>query len=224
MKQRVYLKRANASEYVYLAWFELKEPHDLYWGPPSAGLDIESTIVEPNGTTGLLDLNAPDDWDKLPTAHHKHSYHESGLRHTTAGGSGAATITDSEHMPLAALSGPMLLCGVLTGIPAKYPLYHRNLNRHNSRAVILGMTDDDQWFNMRHYFEFYVTPAGAYLPPPLVNVGAEHQQRQPAYSSLSVDLDRILAIRHIQVPLAEDVDDRQTNAVAFWIIPGRPAR
>jgi hypothetical protein len=223
MKQRVYLKRANSSEHTYLAWFELKEPHDLYWGPPGAGLDIESKVIEPDGTTGLLDLSAPDDWDKLPTAHHKHSYHRSGRRHTTAEGSGAAAISDSAHTPLKALSEPMLLCGILTGVPAQYPPYHRNLNRHNSTAVILGMTDDDQWFNMRHYFEFYVTPSGAYLPPPLVNVGAEYQQRQPAYSSLSVDLDRILAIRHIQVPLAEDIH-RRTNMLGFWIIPGGERR
>jgi hypothetical protein len=215
MKQRVYLKRANSSEYVYLAWFELKEPHDLYWGPPKAGLDIESKVIEPDGTTGLLDLSAPDDWEKLPTAHHKHSYHRSGLRHTTAEGSGAAAINDTAHTPLTALIEPKLLCGVLTGVPAKYPLYHRNLNRHNSKAVILGMTDNDQWFNMRHYFEFYVTPSGTYLPPPFVDVSTEYQQRQPTYSSLSVDLDRILAIRHIQVPPQE-----RSTTISYWIIPG----
>jgi len=62
-----------------------------------------------------------------------------------------------------------------------------------------------------------VTPAGALLPPPLVNVSADYHQRQPACSSFSADLDRMLAIRHIQVPLAAD---DATNAVSFWIIPG----
>ena len=122
-------------------------------------------------------------------------------------------------MPLAKLSEPKLLCGILTGIPDKYPLDHQNLNRRNSQAVILQMTDDDQWSNMRHYFEFYVTPSGAQLPPPLVKVGAEYQQRQPAYRTLSVDLDRILAVRHFQVPLAKD-NDRQNNSMSFWLIPG----
>lgn len=218
-KQRVYLKRADVAEYVYLAWFELREPHDLFWGPPTAGLDIPSKTIEPDGTTGLLDLSAPDDWEKLPTARHKHSYHQSGIRHTTADGSGAAAISDSWHAPLATLSEATLLCGVLTGVPAEHPLYHRDLHRHNSTAVILRMTDDHQWFGWRHYFEFYVTPSGFFLPPPLIKVNADYRERQPGYSSLSVDLDRILAIRHIQVPLAED-NHRRTNTVGFWIVPG----
>jgi hypothetical protein len=217
MKQRVYLKRADASEFVHLAWFELEETHDLYWGSPSAGLDIENKIIEPDGTSGLLDLSSPDGWQHLPPAYHKHSYHRSGCRHTTAEGSGAAAIQDSAHEPLPALSEPALLCGVLTGVLANYPLYKRKLNRHNSAAVVLQMMDDDQWFGMRHYFEFYVTQAGAFLPPPLIKVGAEYRERQPAYSSFSEDLDRILAIRHIQVPL-----DCRNDRVGFWIIPGGP--
>lgn len=220
MKQRIYLHRANTSEYVYLAWFELTETQDLYWGCPRAGLDMESKVIETDGSTGLLTLSAPDDWERLPSAHHKHSYHQSGRRHTTAGGSGAAAIADSTHTPLGALIEPTLLCGVLTGIPAKYPRYQRDLNRHNSQAVILGMQDDNQWFDMRHYLEFYVTPSGQAVafPPMLVNVSAQYHQRIPAYSSFSVEFDRILAIRHIQVPI-----DHRSNMVEFWIVPGASA-
>jgi hypothetical protein len=215
MKQRVYLERVATAERAYLAWFELTETHDLYWGAPTAGLDAENMVIEPDGSTGLLNLRAPDDWEQLPSARHKHTYHRSGRRHTTAEGSGAAAIPDSGHVPLDALIEPALLCAVLTAIPDKYPRYQRNPNRGNSRAVIFGM-DDTLWSNWRHYFEFYVAPSGAYLPPPLVNTSALKEQ-QPWYSSLSVDLDRILAIRHIQVPLAED---HRTNMVSFWHIPG----
>jgi hypothetical protein len=215
MKQRVFLRRASTSEVVYLAWFELREPHDLYWGSPRAGYDMESRIIETDGSTGLLSLSAPDNWDELSTTHHRHSYHESGIRHSNAGGSGAAAIADSRHTPLRALSEPTVLCGVQTAIPARYPLYSRDLNRGNSGSVVLNMAEN-MWFDERHYFEFSVTPAGQVVPLTLIIVPPERQQRTPAYKSLSDELDRILAIHHLQVPLTQS----RTDITEFWIIPG----
>jgi hypothetical protein len=217
LKQRVYLQRTSTGETVYLAWFQLADTHDLYWGSTKPGLDMESEAVQSDGSTGLLTLEAPEGWAALPTASHKHSYHRSGMRHTTAGGSGAAAISDSTHVALPALSKPTLLCGVLTGALAGYPLYSRGLNRHNSRAVILQM-DEDQWSNMRHYFEFYITPSSQApdFPPMLVNASAEQQRRIAFYSSFSEPLDRILAVRHLQVPLQD-----RSDKIEYWLIPGR---
>jgi hypothetical protein len=218
MKQRIYLHRANTNEYAYLAWFELKETYDL-WGSPRRALDMESKVIKTDGC-GLLALSAPDDWQKFSTAMHKHSYHRSGVRHTTAGGSGAATITDSSHTPLNALTDPAVLCGVLTGVPAGYQRYQRDLHRNNSAAVIFGM-DDTLWFNTRHYFEFYVTPAGPLLGllPMLVDVDPQYHQPNPSYASFSEELDRILAVRHIQVPLQE-----RSNTLEYWVVPAAQRR
>jgi hypothetical protein len=47
LKQRVYLQRTSTGETVYLAWFQLADTHDLYWGSTKPGLDMESEAVQP---------------------------------------------------------------------------------------------------------------------------------------------------------------------------------
>ena len=168
-RQRFYFQRGTSSNIAHVAWFTLEDTHDLYWGSPSNALDQESQALEfddANRTT----ISAPDDWEAAPKVPLKHSYHASGFRHTTAGGSGLAAIPDSFAGRPDALVQPVLLCAVLSKIPARYTPYRRNLNRHHSRAVVMQLSDD-LWFNYRHYLEFFLSPSGQVdWPMPLLNL------------------------------------------------------
>ncbi|ORB19858.1 hypothetical protein BST36_20750 [Mycolicibacterium moriokaense] len=220
MKQRVYLNRMGTDEYVYLAWFKLTPSHDLYWGLPAGTIDHESTFANADESGGrTVTLKAPDDWDTLPRVNIKHSYHRSGQRHATAGGSGRATIRDSRHTPLNKITEPTLICAVITGVAAEEKKYRQNLNRDNCRAVILEL-NDDQWFNSRLYIEFLITPSGQRIrfPKMWIDVSPRFYEKQPAVSSFSRELDRLLAIRHVVMPLPQDREPTGRLA-GFVLIP-----
>ncbi|BBX00807.1 hypothetical protein BST36_00275 [Mycolicibacterium moriokaense] len=219
MKQRIFLQRHNTDEYVYLAWFELRPTHDLYWGLSMGTIDHESTFAnadEPGGRT--VTLKPPDDWDKLPLVNVKHSYHRMGRRHASAGGSGRATIRDSRHTPLSEITEPTLICALITGVAAKQEKYLQSLNRNNCRAVILEL-NDDQWFNSRLYIEFLITPSGRQRFPQMwIDVSPRFYEKQPAVSSFSQELDRLLAVRHVVMPLPPGRKPKRRHP-GFLLIP-----
>ncbi|MBI3217544.1 MAG: hypothetical protein HYZ38_27330 [Mycobacterium sp.] len=212
---RLYLRRGETGDCCYFAWFKSKG-HDLYWGSAEPTREMKPQLL--SGTSHQITL--PHGVMDLPEVESKVSYHQSGLVHHSAGGSGIASMADEFHGHPEELSEMKLLNVVFTAAPSNLPLYPqaRSLHRKRSYAMIFQLTDE-QW-NQRQYFEFFLSPSGPVTwPAPLYGQLPAPDEFQSHW--FDIDLGRVLAVRWHPYG-AQEFADWQPK-VSIWIFPaGEP--
>lgn len=204
---RIYVKRGESEEYKYVAWFR-SEGFDLYWGWPQRGRDMSP---QPYSAVSK-DITVPEEFDDLPKVAMKHSYHSSGLIHTTAPGSVLASIKDEFHGRPEQIEKPHFLSCVITSAPVHYPLYGRSLNRERSSAIVIQVPDS-AWYR-RHYFDFFLTPSGTFEFPSAPIKMSRHP-RVAVVHSLDVERDRILVVRHEVISDGEFAEWQPDKTLSF---------
>jgi hypothetical protein len=210
---RLYFRRGDTDDYRYIAWFRSKG-YDLYWGAGERTREMPPQTV--SGTQHQFAV--PDDLMSLPEVEAKSSYHESGLIHRQAGGSGIAAQADEFHGHPEQLSQMKLLNAVFTAAPANLPSYKRSLHRKRSYAMVFQLAEE-QW-TRRQYFEFYLSPPGPVdWPEPLYLKATEPDELHSHW--FDIERRRVLAVRWHTIT-DETLTQWQPKA-SLWIFPvGEP--
>jgi hypothetical protein len=211
---RLYFRRGDTEDYCYFAWFR-SIGHDLYWGSSEPTREMRPQTVSVSGTSHQITL--PDDVLSLPGVESKISYHQSGLIHHNAGGSGIATMTDQFHGHPQELSEMKLLNALFTAAPDNLPIYPkaRSLHRKRSYAMVFQLTEE-QWIQ-RQYLEFYLSPPGPVNWPEPLYVKLE-QPDEFQFHWFDIDLGRVLAVRWY--PFGDQNFASWQPKVSLWLFPG----
>ena len=189
-KVRLFLQLGTNPDYRYIAWFELRRL-DFYWGPSMAGPDIESIPFDGISAT----ISIPENLGELPLAIWKASRHESGVLHVNATGQNKTEMRDVYVGPVTEITQPTLFAALLDKQPQYHPRYERSLTRDRAAAIVIRVPEESR--TLRHYFEFFLTPAGTFpAPPTALSLRRQATPQPPVVQSLDIELDVILAIRH----------------------------
>jgi hypothetical protein len=189
--QRVrYLFQTQAG-YHQFCWIE-QRGNDLYVGSP------RSETIE-GATAGLLgqsaQLTVPEVIKKVEGEATYASFHASGRFHIWRGGKPQGSPMRWPRKE--EIKAPYRIATLIRKHPKLYPLYPRNrsLTRNKTSAFVIRVTKKEE--TTRHYFEFFVSPAGRFTaPPPLLSItSSNYTEPKPITFSLNEQL--ILVIRHL---------------------------
>ncbi|WP_139316981.1 MULTISPECIES: hypothetical protein [unclassified Pseudonocardia] len=192
----------------YIAWFTLRG-RDFYWGPSGPVPETPATTF--SGLSATIEI--PEDVRQLARVSWKASSHESGVMHVNSSGQRVLDSSDVYVGPVTEISGPRAFALLVDKHPEHRPVYSRSLTRGGDSAILIKVPETAR--SKRHYFEFYLTPAGAFdAPPPIVGINSSKPLPQPVIVSLDEKLDVVLAIRHLI--LESDSADSNPD-IGFWI-------
>jgi len=160
---------------------------DFYWGPAEPGRDTEP--IEFSGKS--LTMTVPEDFETLRKVPWKASHHDSGVMHVTGGGSQSSS--DRWWGGTTDIVEPRRFGVVVTKPPSHYKQYTRSLTRGGASGFALRIPERQR--ERRHYFEFFLTPAGTFARPEPLLRSTRPLADTPFTHSLSERL--ILLIRHV---------------------------
>lgn len=158
VKGRIFLRNASTDDLKYLMWVEQKG-EDFYWGSPYPVPDIPSATFGPGED---ITVTIPEDFERLPRASMKTSFHRSGHMHVTTNGSGAQEVHDTYVGKLTEFRQPTLFAAIMT-VPESIAPHTAN-PRKGSRAARTLTMSDDHW-RQRWYFDFSFAPEGCVAEP-----------------------------------------------------------
>jgi hypothetical protein len=167
-------------------WFA-PEGDDLYWGPATAGRFVDLGL---NQGSDSITVSIPEEWDDLPEASLKMSYHQSGQVHLKASGRREG---DPGQLPRAPdLTQPLHLGGLVTKRADLYPASRKSDERKG--GVALRFHIDERSAVRRHFVEFFVSPPGAFtISPPFLRLPFESTLTTATHS---ISPTSILVARH----------------------------
>ena len=161
---------------------------DLYFGPAHQG-SIDMPPIRFQGSEVTIQI--PEEVKRLPESGLKASFHASGQFHVKTGK------LMSDH-PVwwpkkSELISPFRVAALVSKTALHYPAYKRSLTRGGAGAVVIRLAEAEE--NLRHYFEFFISPPGEFNRPPLMILTQEEVIDRPICNSLS---DRfVLVVRHL---------------------------
>ncbi|GLY42011.1 hypothetical protein Amsp01_080340 [Amycolatopsis sp. NBRC 101858] len=193
---KLLLRNTRTDELCLIAWFSVRNS-DLYWGPGTPG---RATNWVTSTDFSKFTITVPDDLDSLPLQNWKVSHHKSGVMHVNSTSDGQHLTKDVHFGSVVEISAPKLISLHISRPPKEMPTYHKSPSRAGARTIVLNVPEE-LWAR-RHYFEFYVSPAGTFeFPGPILALAAGVQH--PSFSMTfanddghgNPDLDLIISCR-----------------------------
>lgn len=205
-KVRLFLRNKATGETRYIAWFELRG-YDFYYGLAEPSFDIPGFDVA-NGEVAVV---LPEAIKDLPKSHWRASWHESGKLHVNTDGGGAQRRPDVEVLSTRDLTEPTHFALLIDKVPSERSDSTTSFTKEGGSALVLQV-DESEW-TRRHYFEFFLSPAGTFSPPPLLFETASEEGTR-LMQSLGEDVDIVLIVRHFVV--GDALADWRPE-VAIWV-------
>ncbi|WP_143051133.1 hypothetical protein [Amycolatopsis pretoriensis] len=195
-KIRVLFRNTRTGELCLIAWFSVRNS-DLYWGPGSPG---HATDWIRSTDFSKFEITVPENLESLPLQNWKASHHKSGMMHINSIPEGHHITKDVHFGNVVSISAFKLISLHISRPPKAMQTYNKSPSRSGARTVTLDVSEE--YWTRRHYFEFYVSPAGTFdFPGPILNLAAGVQR--PSFSMTFAnddgtgepDLDLILSCR-----------------------------
>lgn len=194
------------------AWFE-QRGEDLYFGP-LGGKTLEGAtakIVEQG-----MEIYVPPESKVVPVGPLKASFHASGQFHVSKG-------RERYEEPMRwslkhEIQAPYRIAVLISKHPRFYEPYpgNRSLTRRQTSAFVLRLREGEE--ATRHYFEFFVTPAGTWpVPQPLLSMSPEAGERkEDRLMTFSLNEHLILVARHFTMA-HEDGLSQWHPELSIWV-------
>lgn len=196
-------------QYKKFYWFQM-ENKDLYWGP--SGEVSKNFASQQVKDTNSVTLSIPESISFNKKVTMKFSYHESGCVHMKQeDGTNKKYHEMSKWTISDEIIEPKRFFVLISKAISHYDIYNKKLTKGDSHAIILKLPA--QKLDSRHYFEFFISPAGKYqFPKFLIKTTNTFIEKQPITQSLNKDF--ILVIRNFTL---KNIDDWHPDKEIFFI-------
>jgi len=159
----------------------------------------------------------PETIKRLEQGGLKASYHASGQFHVKVGGRRQSE--PEQWSSKQELEGPFRLSALITKAPSRYTSYARPLMRGGASALVIPIPETEA--ELRHYFEFFLSPPGEFpIPPTMIKTKNIISDKPICHSSSE---HHILVVRHLVMAESMRIHEWQPDLAVWFFAREIPA-